>query len=173
MPTSLTIGTDTYISLADADIYLTAQYLATDAKMISWTALSDAQCEILLRRAARIIDRQPMIGEKVTYTQTMAFPRAVYNWPNMNYSEQFTMLYNQDWFVQISVPDSVKFAQCEIAITESVGQSDRQRLQQEGVKSFSVGKLSESYGSGSSSAIYSIEAREYLIPYLAGGVRIG
>ncbi len=170
---ALTVGTDTYISLTDADAYLAANYLSTDTKLIAWVALTDANCEVLLKKAAKTIDRQAFIGQKKVSTQTMAFPRAYYNWPYSYYTYNTVNLYfDQDWYVESAVTNDVKYAQCEIAITEASGVSDRQQLQREGVKSFSIGKLSENYGSGSANAIYSVEAREYLKPYLAGSVAI-
>jgi hypothetical protein len=168
---ALTVGTNTYISLADADAYLSATYPATDAKMVAWTTLSDADCEIYLKRAALILDRQAYTGQKAVSTQAMQFPRAIYA-PNSSYAASSNYIFDNDWYVQTEVPTEVKYAQVEIAFAEAQGTSSRVQLQREGVKSFSLGKLSESYGSGSVFKMSSPEAYDYLAPYLAGSVRL-
>lgn len=164
---ALTIGTDTYIDLEDADVYLNSYHLSTDADMVLWAALSDEHSEILLRKAARILDRQPLIGIKAVTTQTMEFPRAIYT-DTTGYSNN---IYG-DWYVQSAVPDAVMYAQCEIALSLTSGESERQKMQREGVRSFTIGHLSESL-IGLSGEVLPIEAKSLLAPYLAtGGVPI-
>jgi len=158
---TLTVNTDSYISLADSDTYLAKSYLSTDPKLIAWTALSDGDCEILLRKAAQLIDRQPLQGNKSVYTQVMAFPRI-----NRIHDPSLP-----DYYTNTVVPDAVKHAQCEIAIEMCSGVSERVKLQRQGVKSFSIGSLSESY-SGALNNVLSYEAKQLLAPYLAGSVRI-
>jgi hypothetical protein len=166
---ALTVGTDSYISLEDANTYLNGYHLSTDADMVAWAALSDEHCEILLRRAARLIDRQPLRGVKALTTQSMAFPRAIatlYGSMNLN-----TYFYGDEWFVQSAVPEEVKQAQCEIALDMTNGVSERVKLQREGVRSFSIGHLSENYV-GQTNEVLPIEAKTLLAPYLGGGVSI-
>jgi hypothetical protein len=166
----LTVGTDTYISLTDAALYLSNYYTSTDAKYTAWSALSDSDCEVLLRQALQIIDRQPFTGVKAFSTQTLAFPRAMHSdWMYaLNYIDQNTGLYSQT-----AVPDAVKYAQCEIAITLAEGKSTRMDLQQQGVKSYSIGNLSETFGAfGATNRIPSAKAAALLKPYLAGAVNI-
>lgn len=164
---ALTVGTDSYITLVDADAYLSSYHLSTDADMVAWAALSDANCEILLRRAARVIDRQPLVGIRADSVQTMEFPRAIYS--------DFSTSYNRfggDYYIQDSVPSEVAHAQCEIALDLAAnGQSERVKLQREGVRSFSLGSLSESY-IGAGNDVLCVEAKTLLSPYLVGGVSI-
>jgi hypothetical protein len=169
---ALTVGTDTYISLADADTYLSAHYITTDSKLVAWNALTDANCEILLRKAAQILERTPVVGIKVSDTQTMQFPRAIPTtvWRNMLRVENINIQFRDRYYIQTEVPDAVKYAQCEIAI-DLVSPSDRVKLQREGVKSFSIDGLSESYGSGRMSRL-PFEAKELLKPYALGGAPI-
>jgi len=172
---ALIVGTDSYISQADASTYLSGAYISTDAKLIAWTALSSADKDVLLRSAASIIDRQPLNGTKVILTQVMKFPRIVYT-EAAGYSYFIASHPNDsNLYLEPSVPVEVQHAQCEIAIGLIVGnQPKREQLQREGVRSFSVGGLSESYaGSGSVvSAIPSVKAVDMLRPFLAGSVRI-
>lgn len=169
---SLTVGVDTYISKADADLYVASRYMSTEAKRVAWAALSEADCEVLLRRAASIIDQQPLAGVKITESQTMEFPRALYT----EYVGDENLLSpqivtNENWYVQSAVPAAVCAAQVELALQYTVGTPDRIELQRQGVKSFSVGKLSETYA-GTRSSLVSIEARDLLAPYVLGSVRI-
>lgn len=167
---SLTIGTDTYISLDDAQEYLSENYISTDEKLIAWNALSDTDKEILLRKALKIVDSQPYTGFKVQTTQTLEFPRAIYTMIPSDVYEP-SGIWPENWYVQSEVPDAVKYAQCEIALETASGTSNRVKLQRQGVKSFSLGNLSETY-SGASNSIVSHEAKELLKPYIGGGYRI-
>jgi len=67
----------------------------------------------------------------------------------------------------------VKEACCEeaLAILES-GNSQRRKLQQEGVQSFTLGNMSETYAPGAGRGLLSQEAKELLRPWLLGGVNI-
>jgi hypothetical protein len=171
----LTQGTDTYISLADADAYLASNYIASEPKMIAWAALSDGDCEILLRRAARALDRQIYVGMRSLFTQKMEFPRAI---PTDVYRGKmlpvgYTYIGDVDYVIQTAVPDAVKYAQAEEAFVLASGTPKRIELQRQNVKSFSLGNLSESFGSTSSTAsLVSLEARELLKPFIAGNVPI-
>jgi hypothetical protein len=169
---SITVGTDTYISLADAETYVAGQYISTDSKYTAWDALSDDDKEILLKRATKLIDRQPLVGIKAVDSQTLEFPRAIQTDYNRRDLPIVHTYFSSDWYVQTETPDEVKNAQVEIALQYADGVPKRVELQQQGVKSFSLGKLSESYGAGSEHRIISTEAKELLRPYLAGGVPI-
>jgi len=166
----LTVGTDTYITLTDAQVYLSENYISTDEKLVAWNELSDTDKEILLRKALKIVDSQPYTGFKVQTTQTLEFPRAIYTMIPYDVYEP-SGIWPENWYVQSEVPDAVKYAQCEIAFEMASGTSNRVKLQRQGVKSFSLGNLSETY-SGASNSIVSHEAKELLKPYIGGGYRI-
>jgi hypothetical protein len=169
---ALTVGTDTYISQADCTTYLGTVYLSTDAKLVTWGTLTSDNKDVLLRKAAKIIDRQPLIGYKSTQTQAMEFPRITYTEGSPLDNTLFPF---DEWYDPKTVPDGVKYAQCEIALELAQGTttaSERIELQRQGVKSFSLGKLSETY-SGAANNLLSIEAKELLKPYVGGGFRIG
>lgn len=168
----LTVGTDTYISLVDANTYVTNNYVSTDTERTIWEALTDANKEIYLRKAASKIDRQPIRGIKSVQTQTMQFPRAMQtdyylqNYPNTN------LYYDADWLVETEVAQSVKDAQVEEALALAKGVPKRSELQAQGVKSFRLGNMSENYGSGTTLTFISQTAKELLRKYLAGSVPI-
>jgi hypothetical protein len=170
---ALTVGTDSYISLADAETYISENYISTEAKAVAWAALSDGNKEILLRKACKKIDRQLYTGIKAEDSQSLEFPRAIRTncrreaWPLLN------VYFDSDWIIQTETPEAVKSAQAEEAISLAKGTPKRLELQAQGVKSFSIGgSLSESYSGPSSITLSSQEAIAYLKPYLLGAAAI-
>ena len=169
---ALIIGTDSYATAAECATYLAANYITTDAKLIAWNLLSADNKDVLLRQAAKLIDRQPLQGYKYLSTQTMEFPRYIYTESNYDDDYLHPLLRKNGFYSDGSVPQAVKDAQCEIAISMISGTSERAEMQRQGVKSFSLGSLSESY-TGNHNAIPSYEAKQLLQPYLGGGFRVG
>lgn len=135
-----------YITLAEATTYY-ASRLHTG----SWDDASDADKQKALDMATRAIDRMPIVGVKTGDDQANAFPR---------YPDE-------------DVPQAVKDACCEeaLALLER-GNSQRRKLQAEGVVSMSIGGLSETYAVGSGRGLLSQEAKELLRPWLLGAVNI-
>lgn len=135
-----------YVSLAEANEYFSNR-LHADA----WAEASDADKEKALAMATKTIDRQPLKGRKTDLVQEMAFPR----------------------YPDTEVPEAVKEACCEeaLALLER-GNSQRRKLQQEGVQSFSLGNMSETYTSSSGKGLLSQEAKELLRPWLLGAVNV-
>lgn len=165
------VGTDSYLSLADANTYLTNHYLSTDAKLVAWTAMTDADNDVLLRKALWIIERQPFIGYKATEVQTLAFPRTLYTEIRNDPINPLAYTQYNHWYQQIAVPAAVKDAQCEIAIELTDNTNTRMEMQRQGVKSFSVLGLSETYY-GSANKLVSLVAQELLMPYMGGGFAV-
>lgn len=172
---ALVVLVDTYIASAACSTYLTAHYASTDAKLIAWDALLDGDKDIYLRQAAEIIDAQPLQGFKALTTQTMEFPRTLFTDVNYLAYVNSALLNQEGWYIQPGVPDVVKYAQCELALELAQGTSSqvaqRAELQRQGVRSYSIGKLSETF-SGASGGVVSYKARQYLQPYTGGGFRI-
>ncbi len=135
-----------YVNLTDANEYFSNR-LHADA----WADVSDADKEKALAMATRMIDRQPLKGRKATDEQELAFPR----------------------YPDTEIPKEVQEACCEeaLALLER-GNSQRRKLQQEGVQSFSLGNMSESYAAGAGKGLLSQEAKELLRPWLIGAVHI-
>jgi len=127
------------------------EYFAGRLHAESWGETSDADKEKALRQATREIDRQPLKGRKTETSQTLAFPR----------------------YPDKEVPEAVKEACCEIALALlERGNSQRRKLQQEGVQSFTLGNMSETYAPWTGRGLLSQEAKELLRPWLLGGVKI-
>jgi len=142
----LQIGIESYVTVEEANEYFAGRLHAE-----SWGETSDADKEKALKQATKEIDRQLLKGRKATDTQELAFPR----------------------YPDTEVPEAVKEACCEIALALlERGNSQRRKLQQEGVQSFSLGNMSETYTPGAGRGLLSQEAKELLRPWLLGGVNI-
>ena len=151
------VGTDTYISLADADAYVTSRFVGADPDRVRWEALANGDKEIYLLNACRAIDTLPLQGEALRAGQTLAFPRARPALPE--------------------VPETVKLAQAELALwlSDSASRADgnlKLGLQAQGVSGISLGSTSMSFGlSGGekSTAFVCPRAAELLKRYVYGG----
>ena len=135
-----------YVNLTEANEYFSDR-LHADA----WAEASDADKEKALAMATREIDQQPLKGRKTETSQTLAFPR----------------------YPDSEVPEAVKDACCEVALALlERGNDQRRKLQQEGVQSFTLGNMSETYVAGAGRGLISKEAKELLKPWLLGSVFI-
>lgn len=142
----LEIGTDSYIDIAGANEYFAGRLHAE-----VWEQADDSTKEKALRQATRVIDRQLLRGRKTNSEQKLAFPR----------------------YPDAEIPKEVQKACCEeaLALLER-GNSQRRKLQQEGVQSFSIGNLSETFVTGANRGLLSQEAKELLRPWLLGAVNV-
>ena len=133
-----------YCTIEEASTYFAGRLHAE-----RWGETSDGDKEKALRQATKEIDRQLLKGRKATDTQELAFPR----------------------YPDTEVPETVKEACCEIALALlERGNSQRHKLQQEGVQSFTLGNMSETYAPGA--GLISKEAKELLRQWMLGGVNI-
>jgi len=151
-----------YVTLEEANAYVTDHFMSTNMTRVAWESLSDADKLVLLRNSYRAIEMLPFRGRKTDSTQSSAFPR----WPSTD------------------VPTQIKDAQIAnaIVLSDKSSQEDVEhynKLRIYGVKSYSIGNLSESFGSvkeGSNTfvqkGIYSQEAIRLLDSFLGGGFRI-
>ena len=144
--TTITVGENSYIDIEGADEYFAGRLHAE-----GWTGADDSTKEAALKQATRTINRQLLRGVKNDMSQALAFPR----------------------YPDTEIPEAVKEACCEeaLALLER-GNSQRWKLQQEGVQSFTLGSMSESYAAGAGKGLLSQEAKELLRPWLLGGVFI-
>ena len=137
-----------------------AAYFAGRLHVDPWLDASDSDKQATLAMATRAIDRLTLKGRKTDPAQALAFPR----------------------YPDTEIPTAVKDACCEeaLALLER-GNSQRRKLQAEGVMSVTVGSVSETYASvlGVGGRVVAIdryllsqEAKELLRPWLLGGVFI-
>ena len=175
------------MTTAVSDSYITTiedleTRLASDprAAAIALLAADSTTQTWYLQRATKIIDNLPLKGSTYNYIdksspasdeQALMFPRVING-------------YAIDWDDESSsavVPEDVKKACVEEAIAlydfyvSSPGDQKRRKLQDQGVKSFSAGDLSESYGDVRTSTkwkgMHSQDAYDLMKQYIAGAVR--
>lgn len=74
---SLNVGVDSFVSVEDADKYVSETYTNTNAYRVKWDSLSVDDKEILLRRSTRALNRLKYVGRTKQYNQKLAFPRVL------------------------------------------------------------------------------------------------
>lgn len=165
MPVTITVNQNSYVDVEYADTYF-ASRLNSD----KWIAASAEQKVQALIMATKKIDRQKINGIKADHSQVLQFPRTLYSYePSiLNNFDGKQISSTPGWVNETVVSECVKEAVCEEALALLKGIPKRLELQQQGVKSMSIGNLSETY-SGSVKKLISQEALELLSPYLAGG----
>lgn len=161
-PGMQTFGCLGYVTLEEANQYVSEHYMKSDDLRVSWEALDDDDKAVLLRKSFQTIEMLPFAGRKTCCSQSTAFPR----WPDTE------------------VPDVIKFAQVENALvmsdmTASEDAKQYEKMWQWGVSSYSIGNLSErlstgDYGAGAAktTGIMSATATRLLNPFLQGGYAI-
>lgn len=135
-----------YATTAEGDGYFSTRLFGE-----AWKTATPEDKEKALEMATRAIDRLPLKGWKNEASQAPAFPR----------------------YPDVEIPEAVKEATFEeaLALLER-GNSQRRKLQAEGVTSMSLGGLSETYAPRAGKGLLSQEAKELLRPWLLGAVRI-
>lgn len=158
----ITVGTNSYISITDADSYFATRYGAS-----AWAALSTETKDQLLITATQRIDTLRLKGRKYVYTQTLNFPR--YLDRNIEYQQDYLYDVNLN-----TIPEVVEKATCEEAFALlNTELTKRRELQEQGVTSFTIGKLSETFSDNvSSSSLLSSDAKNLLKSWIAGKVKI-
>jgi len=161
LPTiTLTVATNTYISLEDANTYFT-----TKLNSNIWDSSNDTDKSKALIQATNNIDMLLFQGVKRIPTQALQFPR---------YFSYYKL--NTDMFItELDIPVEVEKACCEEAIallTNIVSPNQRYELQRQGVKSVSFGDASESYTAGLNNTLISTTAKQLLSPYIANSVPV-
>lgn len=150
---SLIINTDSYITLEDAKHYIQTRYLVTDSLRIMWEAADDESLEILLRRSYNQINHLPFTNSPLNKLSV------VQHLQNLQYAQVELVL-----------------SYLDRATNEELEQ--RRILQSAGVTSYTIGDLSETFGSATTSLSHSnyfgigLNAYTYLKEYLTGGYNI-
>ena len=113
---------NSYVTVEEADSYFDSTLQSEE-----WNKYDTSTKEKALITATKDkwMDGLPFAGRKLYINQSLKFPRTTTNLP---FSD--------------GIPDSVAYATCEQALFLLKGGSKRQELQQQGVKSYSLGDLS-------------------------------
>lgn len=155
-----------YSSVKEADSYISTHYTSKSAAYKRWNALSEDDKAVYLNNAFDSIECLKFGGRKAVPEQETAFPRLPYQYGHTD----------------SGAPERVKSAEIELALylsdeKKQESSEKRSKLMADGVKSFSLGDLSESYGdnlqSASKPSVYDCKkAVSLLSSYLSGGFEI-
>ena len=143
-----------YATVVQANEYVRNYYSSSDSMRLAWEALSEADKLVLLNRAEQTIDQLPIAG--VPVVENKAFPRQPSN----------------------EIPEEVTQATIELAVQSfNTEAKERYELRRQGVRSYTIGDLSESFStaaavaSGVDAYAYSI-VFPFLRRWLGGGYKI-
>jgi len=161
---TLTEGTNTYVTLADANAYF-ANRLNTQI----WDGAGDNDKSKALIMATKSLDRLIFKGSKVNIDQSLQFPRYFKEYIHAEFLNLISG-------VTLDIPQLVQDACCEEAMAILGGVSNpntRATLQQQGVKRIKFGNAEEEYITQSGvNNTQSSEAKIILRPYLASSVTV-
>lgn len=197
---AITVGTDTYITILEADAYLESTRLSTDAQLIVWAALSDGDKEIMLRNSTYAIERIKFTGKKNDSDQTLAFPRDIAGvtplrrnpgattgtfYDSVLYSLLPTYPYDPAsinvWIINDEVQDEIKRAEAEEALelASPSGDTAIYEAARGAVKSYRIGSLGETFKDTPSrtqnnpvTVLRSTKAQEFVSMFLGGAYRV-
>lgn len=146
-----------YATVEQANAYVASYYSSTNNIRIAWEALNEEDKQITLNRSEQLIDLLPFNGKPVDSKQVNAFPR----YPNPELSLE-----------------RVRTAAIELALQTNgdTETQDRLNLRAQGVKSYKIGDLSETFND-TNSEDYLIQfaldvVNPFLRNWLGGGYRI-
>ena len=108
---------NSYITLAEADTFVEAMVLGTDAN--KWSSGNTDSRNRALTAAAQRLDRERFLGARATDTQALQWPRTGVRKPDTyvnTYATGFPFRISDDYFTDTEVPDQVKRAQIELAV---------------------------------------------------------
>lgn len=160
--TTLILGQNTYVTLEEAQQYITLHYPSTAPQNTAWQELNPSDQEIHLRNATSTIDNLRWAGKKCTPEQVLSFPRQrPASIQKNNFSKTFSETIEKD----------IKAAQIEEALERAcpTEASDRKAILNQGIQSFQIGHLREHYSSHPSlnantlaQVLHSLKAQEIL-----------
>lgn len=143
-----------YATIEEANAYAQSYYSSTNPLKVAWDALDDSDKVVLLNRAQQLIDQLPFTGQSVEIG--IAFPREPHAETSIIRAREATI---------------------ELAIRTLDGEAiERHQLQGQGVKSYKIGDLSETFittggYTGNNALAFSI-VYPFLQTWLGGGFKI-
>lgn len=146
-----------YATVEQANQYIQTYYSSVDPLRKSWEELADGDKQVLLNRAEQFVDCLPLKGKALV--KGKAFPREPYKEESL---------------------EQAKVATIELAVQSlDTEASERMTLQKQGVKSYRIGDLSETFAdrvsgldyAGLDPHLFSI-VFPFLKDWLGGGYRI-
>jgi len=156
---TITIGTDSYTTVAEAD-----SYFADTFKNAEWTALDAPTKEICLKMACRKMETLHFTGNKTISTQLLEFPR---HYSSKSFTVTISNVYD-------GTPQDVKNAQSELALWLYQNKNNQVlNLQRMSIKSMSMGNESYTFSDNyNPQGIICVEASEYLDKWIRKGFKV-
>lgn len=165
----LTVGVDTYVTVDEAEEYLKNLPLSSKISMYSNFLIQSPETqENALKLSCLQLETLSYVGRKSNPDQVLSFPRYI---PPHSPTDE--------------VPLLIKYAQIELAAALCDSKSIEKKafydnLKSYGIKSYSMGNLSETFASSgaalscatSAENLISARARQYVQPFLVKGVSI-
>lgn len=143
-----------YATVEQANTYIQTYYSSTNSLRVAWEKLEDSDKTVALNKAQQSIDQLPYKGQPVI--AGTVFPRKP--------EEDTSLLKVQDASIELA-----------LRILDE-GLQERYQLQNQGVKSYKLGDLSETFGSAkglSNLNAYTLSiVYPFLKTWLSGGYRI-
>lgn len=109
----MVVGKNTYVTITEADEYITAYKKQYDPLRVHWSVLEDEEKAMLLKKALQEIERLPFSGSKREISQDLAFPRIRKGVPFILSKNPLYVMANRDTY---EIPEEVKQAQIENAL---------------------------------------------------------
>lgn len=121
------IGTNTYMSVTEADSIMAAEFDSESAEYILWSQLDDLGKQRLIIKGTRLADKLPYIGTQYPGTNSLRWPRLI----SSRYFE---------------CPYDIKVGILKQSTKEAINSSKNEhKLQELGVKSYSIKGASISF----------------------------
>ena len=109
----LEVGKNTYVTIEEADEYISENYSEKNILRAHWTVCPDEYKEQYLRKSMIEIEALPFVGRKTIWTGELQFPRTLLNAPLYVMHNPVYLMYNRD---ETKVPKEVKEAEIENAL---------------------------------------------------------
>lgn len=164
----LIVGVDTYITVAEADEYVSTHRVSTDPLRVQWEAMSESDKEVYLRKAFDQINSLPYVGKPMNPKQQLPFPRKLACWDNTWTEQDQQRVKNAQAAQSVAATDAVAAQEVE----------NRIALRRAGVKQYKIGDLSEQFIDGlpadSNANFFGLEETAYhsLSKWLRGGYKV-
>lgn len=145
-----------YSTIEQANVYISNYYGSTDTIRTSWEALSDEDKQVYLNKAEQIIDQLLLKGRPLVPGK--AFPR--------DPDSEVSLLKAQEATIELAVQTQ-----------GNIEAKERYNLQKQGVSSYKIGDLSESF-KGNGSDLMGVDkfalsiVYPFLKDWLSGGYKI-
>jgi len=133
---------NSYITLAEADAYVEAMVLGTDAA--HWDSGNEDSRNRALTAATQRLDRERFLGAKATDTQALEWPRTGVRKPSTyinTYATGFPIRISGDFFTDTEIPSQIKHAQIVLAVYLHNNKDGLQLGGLEDFKSVQVGNI--------------------------------